>query len=118
MDSLYEVFATHGKGVFSTVLHARDLQASGSSEVAIKVIRAIESMSKAAQTAVSAEKVHDGCLILLAVAGPVPSLVVHWREKPLMSQRFWLSCMHGLCNHGCPVAEDSCGIVFVKFVHH
>ncbi|KAL3130724.1 hypothetical protein ABBQ38_000071 [Trebouxia sp. C0009 RCD-2024] len=51
MDGRYEVFATHGKGVFSTVLRARDQQCgSGPSEVAIKIIRANETMSKAAQT--------------------------------------------------------------------
>ena len=53
MDGRYEVFATHGKGVFSTVLRARDQQGGegGSpSEVAIKMIRANETMSKAAQT--------------------------------------------------------------------
>lgn len=54
MDGRYEVFATHGKGVFSTVLRARDQQGraegNGPSEVAIKMIRANETMSKAAQT--------------------------------------------------------------------
>lgn len=51
MDGRYEVFATHGKGVFSTVLRARDQQAGDpSSEVAIKMIRANETMFKAAQT--------------------------------------------------------------------
>lgn len=53
MDGRYEVFATHGKGVFSTVLRARDQQGgegSGPTEVAIKMIRANETMSKAAQT--------------------------------------------------------------------
>ena len=55
MDGRYEVFATHGKGVFSTVLRARDQQAGDTStEVAIKMIRANETMFKAAQT----EKVH------------------------------------------------------------
>lgn len=64
-DGRYEVFATHGKGVFSTVLRARDLASeSGSgaacanangtagestsfSEVAIKVIRSNELMRRA-----------------------------------------------------------------------
>ena len=73
MDGRYEVFATHGKGVFSTVLRARDQQGGeggGPSEVAIKMIRANETMSKAAQT----EKVlhlmsyHECCMILLSLA--------------------------------------------------
>ena len=69
MDERYEVFATHGKGVFSTVLRARDQQCgSGPSEVAIKIIRANETMSKAAQT----EKVigsysHDRVLSCLLI---------------------------------------------------
>lgn len=51
MDGRYEVFATHGKGVFSTVLRARDLKTEGGvGEVAIKIIRANETMYKAAQT--------------------------------------------------------------------
>ena len=41
MDGRYEVFATHGKGVFSTVLRARDrgkLDPAGQPiEVAVKV---------------------------------------------------------------------------------
>lgn len=73
MDGRYEVFATHGKGVFSTVLRARDQQGGegGSpSEVAIKMIRANETMSKAAQT----EKVllliryHEACQSLLPIS--------------------------------------------------
>lgn len=55
MDSRYEVYATHGKGVFSTVLRARDLAkknpATGTPiEVAIKVIRSNDIMYKAGQT--------------------------------------------------------------------
>lgn len=51
MDDRYEVFATHGKGVFSTVLRARDQKTGAqSTEVAIKMIRANETMYKAAQT--------------------------------------------------------------------
>lgn len=51
MDDRYEVFATHGKGVFSTVLRARDQTSEGAvGEVAIKIIRANETMYKAAQT--------------------------------------------------------------------
>ena len=53
----YEVFATHGRGVFSSVLRARDLtrgapaaSAEPPAEVAIKVIRANETMYKAGQT--------------------------------------------------------------------
>lgn len=53
----YEVFATHGRGVFSSVLRARDLKylkegisKSDLPEVAVKVIRANETMYKAGQT--------------------------------------------------------------------
>ena len=46
----YEVFATHGRGVFSSVLRTRDLASDPpGAEVAIKVIRANETMYKAAQ---------------------------------------------------------------------
>ena len=48
VDNRYEVFATHGRGVFSSVLRARDLLAKGPAgsqqEVAIKIIRANETM--------------------------------------------------------------------------
>jgi serine/threonine-protein kinase PRP4 len=48
VDDRYEVFATHGRGVFSSVLRARDLLAKGPpggpQEVAIKIIRANETM--------------------------------------------------------------------------
>ena len=52
MDGRYEVFATHGKGVFSTVLRAKDRggrpDAAGAfPEVAVKVIRANDVMFKA-----------------------------------------------------------------------
>jgi len=47
LDGRYEVFATHGRGVFSTVLRARC--GGGEGEVALKVIRANETMAKAAQ---------------------------------------------------------------------
>jgi serine/threonine-protein kinase PRP4 len=52
----YEVFATHGRGVFASVLRARDLAAAPPApgaappEVAIKVIRANDTMYKAGQT--------------------------------------------------------------------
>jgi hypothetical protein len=53
VDGRYEVFATHGRGVFSSVLRARDRvrkDASGNvEEVAIKIIRANETMYKAGQ---------------------------------------------------------------------
>ena len=59
MDGRYEVFATHGKGVFSSVLRARDKQNPvPGTEVAIKMIRSNETMYKAAQT----EKVCPSCL--------------------------------------------------------
>lgn len=53
----YEVFKAHGRGVFSSVLRARDLGAAGAGappgtpapEVAIKVIRSNETMYKAGQ---------------------------------------------------------------------
>ena len=60
MGGRYQVFATHGKGVFSTVLRARDTRAGASgagggpggaaaapAEVAIKVIRANDLMTRA-----------------------------------------------------------------------
>jgi hypothetical protein len=48
LDNRYTVFSSHGKGVFSTVLRARDLQ-NNQEEVAIKVIRANATMYKAGQ---------------------------------------------------------------------
>ena len=76
MNDRYEVFATHGKGVFSTVLRARDTKPTDEQgrplklapgtpvpEVAIKVIRANDVMAKAGQT----EKV-----ILRKLAGADP----------------------------------------------
>lgn len=54
LDGRYEVFATHGAGVFSSVLRTRDLaEGGGGGEVAIKVIRANETMHKAAQLEVT-----------------------------------------------------------------
>ncbi|GIL68379.1 hypothetical protein Vafri_21678 [Volvox africanus] len=62
LDNRYEVTEFKGKGVFSTVMRARDhgvgrgaiaagaASSSGAPEVAIKVIRANETMYKAAQT--------------------------------------------------------------------
>lgn len=57
IQSRYEVFATHGRGVFSSVLRARDLKCleQGMSkdacpQVAVKVIRANDTMYKAGQT--------------------------------------------------------------------
>ena len=54
MDGRYEVFASHGKGVFSTVLRARDkskrLDDGNFQEVAIKMIRANDTMFAAGQT--------------------------------------------------------------------
>lgn len=80
MNDRYEVFATHGKGVFSTVLRARDRKpvdekgnpipiiGSAFPEVAIKVIRANDIMSKAGQTEV---------VILRKLAGADPSGKYH-----------------------------------------
>ncbi|XP_074309451.1 uncharacterized protein LOC141643945 isoform X2 [Silene latifolia] len=49
LDSRYEVTAAHGKGVFSTVVRAKDLKAGSGDpeEVAIKIIRNNETMLKA-----------------------------------------------------------------------
>ncbi|KAK4357591.1 hypothetical protein RND71_023201 [Anisodus tanguticus] len=49
LDSRYEIVAAHGKGVFSTVVRARDLKAGSGDpeEVAIKMIRNNETMYKA-----------------------------------------------------------------------
>eukprot|EP00955_Chlamydomonas_euryale_P072375 361381-Chlamydomonas_euryale.AAC.1 len=56
MDGRYEVFAHNGKGVFSSVVRARDTarrdEAGKHPEVAIKLIRSNETMYKAAQTEV------------------------------------------------------------------
>ncbi|GMJ04742.1 PRP4 KINASE A [Hibiscus trionum] len=51
LDGRYEVTAAHGKGVFSTVVRAKDLKAGASfpEEVAIKIIRNNETMHKAGQ---------------------------------------------------------------------
>ena len=50
MDSRYEVFASNGKGVFSTVVRARDTarrdEHGKHPEVAIKLIRSNETMFK------------------------------------------------------------------------
>ncbi|XP_059288452.1 uncharacterized protein LOC132041773 isoform X2 [Lycium ferocissimum] len=49
LDGRYEIVAAHGKGVFSTVVRARDLKARSGDpeEVAIKMIRNNETMYKA-----------------------------------------------------------------------
>ncbi|XP_047340782.1 serine/threonine-protein kinase prpf4B-like isoform X2 [Impatiens glandulifera] len=49
LDGRYEVSATHGRGVFSTVVRARDLRAGPGDpeEVAIKILRNREAMHKA-----------------------------------------------------------------------
>lgn len=46
LDGRYEVIAAHGKGVFSTVVRAKDLKAvkGGHEEVAIKIIRNNDTM--------------------------------------------------------------------------
>ncbi|GLT91781.1 hypothetical protein SLE2022_096540 [Rubroshorea leprosula] len=51
LDGRYEVSASHGKGVFSTVVRAKDLKAGSGDpdEVAIKIIRNNETMHKAGQ---------------------------------------------------------------------
>ncbi|KAI9169574.1 hypothetical protein LWI28_014280 [Acer negundo] len=54
LDGRYEVTAAHGKGVFSTVVRAKDLKGGigEPEEVAIKIIRNNETMNKAGQTEV------------------------------------------------------------------
>uniref|UniRef100_A0A1J3K728 Serine/threonine-protein kinase PRP4 homolog n=1 Tax=Noccaea caerulescens TaxID=107243 RepID=A0A1J3K728_NOCCA len=54
IDGRYEVIATHGKGVFSTVVRAKDLKAGPAEPevVAIKIIRNNETMHKAGQVEV------------------------------------------------------------------
>ncbi|CAI9785362.1 unnamed protein product [Fraxinus pennsylvanica] len=49
LDGRYEIIAAHGKGVFSTVVRAKDLKAKPGDpeEVAIKIIRSNETMYKA-----------------------------------------------------------------------
>ncbi|XP_071716489.1 uncharacterized protein [Rutidosis leptorrhynchoides] len=49
LDGRYEVVAAHGKGVFSTVVRAKDLKAGSGDpeEVAIKIIRSNDKMYKA-----------------------------------------------------------------------
>ena len=46
LDSRYEIAAAHGKGVFSTVVRAKDLKAGHGEpeEVAIKILRSNETM--------------------------------------------------------------------------
>ncbi|TVU48743.1 hypothetical protein EJB05_00014 [Eragrostis curvula] len=55
LDGRYEITAAHGKGVFSTVVRAKDLKAGKDDpeEVAIKIIRNNETMYKAGKQEVS-----------------------------------------------------------------
>ncbi|KAJ4843162.1 hypothetical protein Tsubulata_018589 [Turnera subulata] len=55
LDGRYEIIAAHGKGVFSTVVRAKDLKAGFGEpeEVAIKIIRNNETMRKAGDLEVS-----------------------------------------------------------------
>ncbi|XP_040385143.1 serine/threonine-protein kinase PRP4 homolog isoform X2 [Oryza brachyantha] len=55
LDGRYEIIAAHGKGVFSTVVRAKDLKAGKDDpeEVAIKIIRNNETMYKAGKQEVS-----------------------------------------------------------------
>uniref|UniRef100_A0A7N0UMZ4 Serine/threonine-protein kinase PRP4 homolog n=1 Tax=Kalanchoe fedtschenkoi TaxID=63787 RepID=A0A7N0UMZ4_KALFE len=52
LDGRYEITAAHGKGVFSSVVRAKDLKAGNGEpeEVAIKIIRNNETMFKAGQS--------------------------------------------------------------------
>ncbi|KAJ9140722.1 hypothetical protein P3X46_031332 [Hevea brasiliensis] len=54
LDGRYEIVAAHGKGVFSTVVRAKDLKANVGEpeEVAIKIIRNNETMQRAGQSEV------------------------------------------------------------------
>ncbi|KAI3882783.1 hypothetical protein MKX03_020783 [Papaver bracteatum] len=65
LDSRYEVIAAHGKGVFSTVVRAKDLKAGKDDpeEVAIKIIRNNDTMYKAGQ---------EELIILKKLAGADP----------------------------------------------
>eukprot|EP00268_Persea_americana_P010321 TRINITY_DN141_c0_g1_i1.p1 TRINITY_DN141_c0_g1~~TRINITY_DN141_c0_g1_i1.p1 ORF type:complete len:1151 (+),score=273.84 TRINITY_DN141_c0_g1_i1:170-3622(+) len=65
LDGRYEITAAHGKGVFSTVVRAKDLRAGKGDpeEVAIKIIRNNETMYKAGQ---------DELVILNKLAGADP----------------------------------------------
>ncbi|THU64333.1 hypothetical protein C4D60_Mb01t25370 [Musa balbisiana] len=65
LDSRYEVIAAHGKGVFSTVVRAKDLKAGKGDpeEVAVKIIRNNDTMYKAGQ---------DELVILKKLAGADP----------------------------------------------
>ncbi|CAN1296365.1 Serine/threonine-protein kinase PRP4 homolog, partial [Linum perenne] len=55
LDGRYEIIAAHGRGVFSTVVRAKDLKAGNDEpeEVAIKIIRNNETMNKISQVEVS-----------------------------------------------------------------
>ncbi|CAN0870611.1 Serine/threonine-protein kinase PRP4 homolog [Linum grandiflorum] len=55
LDGRYEIIAAHGRGVFSTVVRAKDLKAGTDEpeEVAIKIIRNNETMNKISQVEVS-----------------------------------------------------------------
>lgn len=65
LDGRYEIVAAHGKGVFSTVVRAKDLKAKfgDPEEVAIKIIRSNETMYKAGM---------DELVILKKLAGADP----------------------------------------------
>ncbi|KAK6921760.1 Protein kinase domain [Dillenia turbinata] len=65
LDGRYEVIAAHGKGVFSTVVRAKDLKAGKGDpeEVAIKIIRNNDTMYKAGM---------DELVILKKLAGADP----------------------------------------------
>ena len=86
MDERYEVFATHGKGVFSTVLRARDRTSEGAvGEVAIKIIRANETMYKAAQT----EKVRLIVVPACADTDSACSICSHGHDLSFPSSHAW-----------------------------
>ena len=108
MDGRYEVFATHGKGVFSTVLRARDRKAQTmtgvTGEVAIKMIRANDTMYTAGQVGWDV----PGCaqVTCLDPSGQVQhTCVCSNRAIHTAEQVVWQStaamALHALCTTGC-----------------
>ncbi|XP_038693867.1 serine/threonine-protein kinase prpf4B-like isoform X2 [Tripterygium wilfordii] len=90
LDGRYEVTAAHGKGVFSTVVRAKDIKTGNGDpgEVAIKIIRNNETMHKAGQLEVQ---------ILKKLAGADP-------ENKRHCVRFFSSFKYR--NHLCLVFES------------
>ncbi|GFP94602.1 serine/threonine-protein kinase prp4 homolog [Phtheirospermum japonicum] len=74
LDGRYEIIAAHGKGVFSTVVRAKDLKAKPDDpeEVAIKIIRNNETMYKAGM---------EELIILKKLVGTDPENKRHFLKK-------------------------------------